>query len=142
LPKVIRTDELDAAYKTGVSAKAQKWYNHFQAATGIADAARSETAETNYRTKMEVVLSSKLRQKGLAGVTDADIKAAVTSPSVYSTPAQNKSAKFAKKFAPYVSVINSAVASLPARTADPDTNIDNRVKPIARALHAKKLSGT
>ncbi len=140
--KQVRVEELANAYRTGVSAKAQKWYDHFQATTGIADAARSETAESNYNAKMQVVLSNKLRQKGLAGVTDQDIKAAVTSPSIYSTPAQNKAPKFQRKFAPYAAVINSVLPTLGARGADPEANVDNRVKPLVRALHAKKISGT
>ncbi len=141
MPKVIRADQLVDSYKTGVAAKAQKWFTNFTGTTGIADAARSESAETRYNESMTRVLANKQRQKGLAGVTDADIKASVTSASVYSTPAQNKAPKFLKKFTPYIATINTAVAGLAAKTSDPDTNIDNRVKPIARALRAKKVSG-
>lgn len=141
MPKVIKLEELADSYKTGVASKAQKWYNHFQAASGIAEAAKSEAAEAHYAAAVTAAVANKQRQKGLANITDADIKASVTSPSIYSTPAQNKAPKFAKKFARFVPVINAEVAKLPARTTDPNTNIDNRVKPIANALHAAKVNG-
>ena len=144
MPKVIKVSELQNNYKAGVGAKAQKWYDHFTSTTGIADAARSDAAETRYAAKMQQVIGNKQRQKGLAGITDSDIKASVLAggSSVYSTPAQAKSAKYVRKFTPYVETINSAVASLPAKTADPIANVDNRVKPIVTALHAKKTGGT
>ena len=140
MPKVIKISELQDNYKAGVGAKAQKWVNHFLATSGIADAARSEPAEARYAAKMGQVIANKQRQKGLAGVTDEDIKAAVRAggASVYSTPAQAKSAKYVRKFTPYVETINNAVAGLAPKTTDPIANVDNRVKPIVSALHNKK----
>ncbi len=143
MPKQINVNELQDLYKSGVAAKAQKWQNHFLATTGIADAAKSDAAETHYGEKMNQVIANKQRQKGLASITDEDIKAPVRAggSSIYSTPAQAKSGKYLKKFTPYVSVINTAVAGLPARTADPVANVDNRVKPIVQALHNAKTGG-
>jgi hypothetical protein len=139
--KQIRTSELQDAYKTGVSAKSDKWFRHTSQATGVIAAGSSDAAETHYNASMTQVLSNKLRVKGLAGVTDADFQAGVVAAGAagYSSGAQRKSGKFAKKFGPYAATINTVVATLAPKGTDPDLNIDNRVKPIARALHKQRL---
>jgi hypothetical protein len=142
MARQIRIEELTEAYKTGVGAKASKWFSHFQAATGIADAAKSDAAEGRYNAAMTQVLGSKLRQKGLAGITDADIKGGVTNAGQWSGPAQAKAAKFTKKFAKYAAVINQTLPTLPPRGTDPAANVTARVVPLAVALHNAKLSGT
>jgi hypothetical protein len=142
MPRVIKIEELTDAYKTGVGAKGSKWFNHFQATNGIADAAKSDAAEARYNAAMTIALGAKSRQKGLAGITDADIKGAVTNAGQWSGPAQAKAAKFTKKFARYAGIINSTVASLPAKGTDPAANVTARVVPIAVALHNAKLAGT
>jgi hypothetical protein len=141
LPKQIRVSELQDAYKTGVSAKADKWFRHTSTATGVIAAGQSDAAEAHYNAAMAAVLNNKLRQKGLQGVTDADFQAGVTAAgaSGYSSGAQKKSGKFAKKFAPYAAIINQVLPTLAAKGTDPNANIDNRVKPIANALNKKRL---
>jgi len=140
MPKQIKTNELEQFYRTGVAAKADKWFTHASAASGVIAAGSSDDAEKRYADKMAIVTSQKLRQKGLQGVTDADYQAGVRAAgaSGYSTAAQAKSAKFVKKFTPYAQNINSTVATLPARTADAATNVANRVTPIAVNLQKLK----
>ncbi len=139
--KQIKIEELADSYKTGVGAKAGKWFSHFQAATGIADAAKSDVAEGRYNAAMTQVLGAKLRQKGLANITDADIKGAVTNAGQWSGPAQAKAGKFAKHFAKSAAIINSTLPTLPAKGTDPAANVTARVVPLAVALHNAKLAG-
>ncbi len=141
LVKQIRLTELQDSYKVGVQAKSDKWFKHTSTATGVIAAGQSDAAETHYNAAMTAVLSNKLRQKGLAGVTDADFQAGVVAvgASGYSSRAQAKSGKFAKKFGPYASTINAVLPQLAPKGTDPNANIDNRVKPIANALHKQKL---
>ncbi len=136
--------ELQDDYRSGVTAKASKWQRKFLAASGLQAAAASESAEAAYQAQMARVLANKQRQKGLAGLSDEDFKASVRAggPSLYSTPATAKAGKFSRKAMKYVALAVSTANALPARTADPDANIDNRVKPIAKALRNLKTGGT
>jgi len=140
MPRTIKIGELEQFYKSGVANKAEKWLSHASSASGVIAAGSSDAAEKRYSDKMAVVLSNKLRQKGLQGVTDAEYQAGVRAAGSagYSTSAQNKSGKFVKKFTPYANTINSTVATLPAKTADAATNVANRVTPIAVALQKQK----
>jgi len=144
MPRVIDASKLADSYKKGVGSKGDKWRDNFLATTGIAEAGKSDAAETQYAVKVTEAVSKKLRQKGLKDVTDETIKAPVRSgsSSMYTGPAQNKAPKFASKFAPYVPTINAQVATLKPREASVDANIDNRVKPIANALHNQKVGSS
>ena len=137
-------DQLRQNYQTGVSAKGQKWLANFVAATGKVDAARSSSAESTFAAKMSAAIANQSRLKGLAGVTESDLNSAAQAvgASGYTSPATAKAPKFAKKAKPYVDLAISVANGLPPRGADPEANVDARVKPIVRALHAKKLGGT
>lgn len=135
--------ELAQDYGAGVAAKAQKWLRRTMAATGVADAAKSEAAEASYQAAMNVVLGNRQRQKGLASITDSDIKAGVQAVGAagYSTGASAKAAKMAKKAKPYVDEAVRIANALPPRTADAATNVANRVVPVAVGLQQKKRGG-
>src|SRR5712692_1656335 len=128
-------------YKSGVANKAEKWKRRFLAAQGIAEKAKSDQAETAYAAGVQAAVANKTRQNKLRNITDADIKGPVQAggSGLYSTPAQAKAAKAQKGFAEYAPLIDSTTASLAPRGTDPNANIDNRVKPLANALHNKKL---
>lgn len=136
-------DQLRQNYQTGVSAKGAKWLKNFTDATGKAEAAKSEAAESTFAAKMSAAIANRSRQKGLAGVSDSDMNAAAQAvgASGYTAPATAKAPKFAKKAKPYVDLAISVANALPPRGADPEANVDLRVKPIVRALHAKKVGG-
>ncbi len=140
MPKTIKLSELAENYKAGVAAKSSKWFAHASSATGVIAAGSSEAAEKNYNDHMQIVLSNKLRQKGLGKVSDGDYQAGVRAAgaSGYSQGAQRKADKLVKKFTPFAATIDSTVASLPAKTADAATNVANRVTPIAVALQKQK----
>jgi len=135
--------ELAADYGAGVAAKAQKWLRRTMAATGVADAAKSEAAESSYQAAMNVVLANRQRQKGLAGISDSDIKAGVQAvgASGYSQGATAKAAKMAKKAKPFVDEAVRIANALPPRTADAASNVTARVIPIAVGLQNKKRGG-
>ncbi len=136
--------ELASDYSAGVAAKASKWLRRTMAATGVADAAKSEAAESAYAAAMTAAVSNKQRQKGLAGISDSDIKAGVQAAGVggYSTGATRKAAKMAKKAKPFVDEAVRIANALPPRVADASTNVTQRVIPIAVGLQNKKRGGT
>jgi len=145
MPKTLPTPaEWEAAYKEGASRKAQKWQTKFLATTGIADAAKSDAAQSSYVGKMTNPAVLATRQAKLRALTDEDFKKPVRDggPGLYSTAVAAKSAKAAKGVAPMLEEITRVLPTLGAKTDDVDSNIDNRVKPIARALRAKKRGAT
>lgn len=129
-------------YRKGTSNNAEFWKSQTIAAPAIIGPATSEAAETLYADKVRAAIENKSRQKALQKLTDSDIKAAVqaTPVDVYRTATQTKATKAAKNFAPAAAVIDSAVAGLPARTADGHANLVNRAGPIVDALIAYKKS--
>lgn len=145
MPKKIPTsDEWEEEYKSGVSRKAGKWHKRFLETTGIAAAAASDEAQDAYVAKMSDAAVLALRKKKLEKLSDEDFKAAVRKggAGMYSSAALAKSAKAKKGVGPYLDVLREVVPGLEPRGTDIDANIDNRVKPIARALHEKKMEGT
>lgn len=139
----INLEEWEAEYKAGVQRKGTKWQNKFLAATGILEKARSEEAETRYATGTANAAANKLRQKALQAVTEEDLKGPVRTggASLYSGPAQAKAPKARRRFARFAAIIDTQVAGLPAKTDDGEVNVDNRLKPIVRALQAAKRAG-
>ena len=74
------------------------------------------------------------RADGISDVSDSEFKAALSSKGAPRISAGISGAgdKMSSGYAPIRSAIEGV--SLPARTADPDTNIENRVKPIVHAM--------
>ncbi len=135
--------DLKTDFGAGVGAKAQKWERNTLKATGVADAARSDAAESTYQAKMQAVLANRQRQKGLANVSDEDIKAGVrqVGGAGWSSATTRKADKFVKKARKYVDAAIDEANKLPPRTADPIANVDARVKPIVARLAALKRGG-
>jgi hypothetical protein len=81
------------------------------------------------------------REKGLAGVSDEDWKKAAVEKGAARIGAGMTAGadKRTKNFEPYRAELSAM--SLESKTADPSTNVDRRVKPIAVRLHEKKMSG-
>lgn len=99
--------------------------------------ASSNEAEALYAEKITKAISSKSRQRGINAVSNEDwLNAAKTkgANSIQEGMRQGKD-KYNKNFAPVLSAMNNAAASLKPRTVDINTNIDNRVKPVAMAAH-------
>jgi len=137
-------DEAKAKYRSRVAISGQDWLNGVQKATGIVEAGKSQAAEDLWRARLNAAFSGDLRRKGLAGVTDEDVKAGARAvgPGGYSTPAVAKADKFGKKVAPYLDVIRATLPTLPPKTADGLANLTARAGPIVTALQNKKRGGT
>ncbi len=130
-------------YRAGVTSAAQKWFAKTKAATGVADAAKSDAAEASYAAGVGAAVANRTRQKKLAKITDADIKAGVDAVGAagYSSAASAKTDKWAKNFAPYVPALQAAVNALPPKSSDAAQNVAARVTPIAVALQNAKRTG-
>ena len=63
-----------------------------------------------------------------------------TSKATWEEPASSPQAEenYIAQFAPVLAAMNSAADSAPARTRDPMSNIDNRLKPVVNAAIAAK----
>lgn len=143
MPKRIDIGEWKASYKKGAVAAGEKWKSKFLGTSGIAAAASSPEAQSNYVEKMSDPGILAKRQNRLQGLTDEDFKRPVREggASLYTRGVSAKVDKAAEGFAPYAQVINDTVAGLPARTTDPVANVNNRVIPIVQALYDKAREG-
>lgn len=133
----------EASYKDGAQRKAGKWQTNFLGATGIAAAASSDAAQMAYQAKMMDPAVLAVRQKKLKKLSDADFQAPVRAggSGLYSSGVAAKADKAARGVAPFLGVIQGVLNTLPPKTDNVDANIDNRVKPLARALRDAKRAG-
>ena len=143
MSKRIDMAKWEKKYKVNAMAAGKEWEEGFLAATGIAAAASSDEAQRLYEEKMNDPDVLSRRQRELAKLSDEDFKRAVRQggSGLYTKGISAKADKAAKGFAPYAEVINNAVAALPAKVADPEQNVLNRVLPVVKALAEKKRSG-
>jgi len=119
---------------------AEKLLAKYEAAR-IIERATSDEAQALWISRMADPLVQKLRIVELGKYTDADLKKAMRDygKGNYMTVTKTKADKWAEKFSKFAKEIDAVVPTLAAKTDDVDANIDNRVKPIARALRAKKF---
>ena len=143
MPKKIDMAKWEAKYKKNAGAAGDEWLSEFLATTGIAAAASSDAAQKLYKDKMADDSIIAKRQKKLAKLTDEDFKAPARAVGAagYKKGVEAKGGKAAKGFAPMAAVIDSVVAALPAKTTDAETNVRNRVIPLAVALEKKAKEG-
>lgn len=95
---------------------------------------KSKAAEDLWAARVQEAASRRAREAGLADVSDADWKkAAIEKGAARIGAGMNASKeKFGRGMGEVLSTLQGV--SLPARTADPLANVDNRVKPIVSAL--------
>lgn len=105
--------------------------------------AKSNQAETNFGIAMQDVINRRARQEGLQDVSAGEFAQAVqASQDVYRLKTQGAGSKWRAGFEPAARIIDQVVATLPARIpGNSDANVDNRVKPIGRALQDAKRAG-
>jgi hypothetical protein len=107
-------------------------------AEGVAGAkdviAKGVAAEGLYAEKLQATIASKKRATELAKVSDSEWKAAAGDKGAKRIGAGMTAAKgkFNKGINEVLTVIQGVTIS--PRTADPLANVDNRVKPIVKAL--------
>ena len=130
-------------YATVTPASAGTWQNRAQAAAQVWEAnAKSPQTEQYWAQRVMEAAQSQARLRGLQNVSAADYAQGVAnSAQIFSQKTAAASGKWQNKFAPYAQIINTIVPSLPAKTTDVATNVQNRVVPIAVALRQAKLGG-
>lgn len=121
-------------YVSGASANADKLVENYTKTTGKLDAAKSDQAEANYAAKTSAAIANKSRQKSLGKVSESDMNAAMVAKggTAYRSGTAAAADKTLARVEPYLATLDNL--KLPARTADPMQNIDNRVKGVAKAL--------
>lgn len=100
--------------------------------------AKAIAGEENYAAGVSAAVANKSRAKGLQKISDEDWRNAALKKGAVRIGAGMTEAKgkFSSGMGEVLSVLQGI--TLPARTQDPAANVDNRVKPIAVALHAMK----
>lgn len=94
--------------------------------------ASSDQAEANFAAGVQDAISNKTRQAKIRGMTNQDWQNNAISKGGTIIGARMKDAapKYERNFAPIHQAVEAAVGTLPPRTIDPMTNIDNRLKRI------------
>lgn len=136
--KIKSQAQIEANYRAGIPGAAAKYKNGIQATVGWKDAAIKGQGLYVQRMQDQNVLAR--REKGLNKVSDqAWQQAALNQGSArIATGMDANASKQSANFEPFRKVIEST--SLPDRTADPASNVQNRVLPIVMALHNAKNS--
>ncbi len=128
------------SYTEGTGRAGDKLVRKFDSRTGIVDALTTPAAISNFTTNVTSPLAVAVRTAKLKAQGDAGLHAGMDKKGKanYTKATADNAAKALKNFTPYAPVLEGAVNALVARTMDSDTNIDNRVKPIGRALQKAK----
>lgn len=110
-------------YKTGV--QRADWHGP----------ASSDQAESNYAAGVQQAVSDHRRQRRIQAMSNQDWQAGAVNKGATIIGERMRAAagKYEKNFAPIYQEVERAVHSLPQRTIDPLTNIDQRLKPIVTA---------
>lgn len=126
-----------ANYEGSASEAVRRWKLAIPKADWKAPSLASGAVEL-HRVKTIEALDAGRREKGIEAVTDADWRSRTVSKGGPTMAGNMKgsSSKWSTKFQPYKSALEAV--DLPAKTADVDANIDNRLRPIVHALVAKK----
>lgn len=134
--KVPSQDEIKKRYDAGAGRAPARYAQGVKAATGVIEAAKK--GEALYGEKMTIVVAERRRLKGLEGKTDEDWRKGALEKGQQRIGPGMKAAvdKQAKNFEPYRQFISSL--ELPARAATGNENIENRLKPVALGMEAKK----
>jgi hypothetical protein len=127
----------EANYRAAIPGVAAKYKNAVQATTGVIEAAKAGQGLYVERMTDSNVLARRL--SGLNKVTDADWQngAANKGASRIGPGMEAAASKQAANYDPIAQALEAV--SLPPRTSDANTNIDNRVKPIVAAM--KRAAG-
>ena len=129
-------DEIKKRYDAGAGRAPAAYAAAVRNTTGVIEAAKA--GENLYAEKMQVVISERRRLKGLEGVTDADWQKGALEKGAQRIGPGMKAAvdKQARNFEPFRAFLSGL--ELPARAATGVENIENRLKPVALGLEAKK----
>lgn len=115
----------------------------YKEATGKADwagPAASPEAAANYSAGIAEAIAEGRRERMITEVGDAKYRKGCGEKGAPIIGSRITAAlpEYEREFAPILSAMNSAADAAPARTRDPMTNIDSRLKPVVAAAVAAK----
>jgi len=124
--------EIEQRYKSAIPQVPARYKQGVEKTTDWKTAAIQ--GQSLYEQRMQDPNILKRREKGLQNVSDAEWKANAINKGVQRIGAgmEAGAAKQAANYEPIRAALESV--NLPPRTADPMANIDNRVKPIVKAV--------
>ena len=134
--KMPSSEDIKKAYTAAIPTVAGKYADKVRKTTGVIEAAKR--AEDLYAQKMQEAIANRSREKGLDKVTDEDWrKAALEKGAARIGPGMAAAVdKQARGYEPFRTALSSL--ELPARTADPMTNVQNRVGAVVRTREDTK----
>lgn len=139
--KIKSQAEISENYDKGIARAPENYKKGIQRTNDWQEKASSESAESNYAEGVQRAAASKLRQRKVAQVSNEEWKQAAASVGSTRIGQGMKAGagKRAKNFEPYRAFIEGT--SLPDRTTDAETNVMNRVIPLAKGMQEMKRSG-
>ena len=128
--------ETQKAWEDAIPRVAARYKAGVEAAENVIENAIA--AEDLYAAKMQEAIADKRRAKRLAETSTAEwkVRASTVGATRIASGMQGSVQKFGKGMSEVLNVLQGV--TLPDRVADPEANVDNRVKPIVRALAALK----
>ena len=136
--KVKPMSQITANYKSAIGSVPAKYKTGIEGTTDWQSKAMA--GEDLYAEKIQEAISNQSRARGISRVSDGEWKSAAAGKGAARIGAgMNESLP---KYTSIMTEVRSVLegVSLPERVADPMQNIDNRVKPIAQALHNWKAN--
>lgn len=136
---MVRTKGLEATmanYQTGIGVAPARYKQGVQAATDTIE--RAIAAEDLYAAKVQEAVANKTRVKGLQKTSTAEWKARASELGAARIGPGMTAAlpKMRRGISDVLTTIEGV--TIAERTADPESNVDGRVKPIVRALYDMK----
>ena len=131
-------------YKSSVAVVVPRYKQGIAGADWAGSVRKAET-EANWGAGVQKAMAENAYSKGVARVSNEEWKRAADTKGAASIAQgmQLGAEKYARRFAPILDAMNSAAASLPARTQDPMQNIDGRLKPVVNAaIQAAKTNSS
>lgn len=124
--------EIEQRYRSAIPQVPARYKAGVEKTSGWKEAAIQ--GQALYEARMQDPNVLKRREKGLQNVSDADWKNNVLAKGVQriATGMESSASKQSANYEPIRAALESV--TLPPRSADPMANIDNRVKPIVKAI--------
>lgn len=136
--KIKSQAEIDKNYREAIGRVPGKYKAGVQKTTDWQE--KAAAAEELYAAKVQEAVAARSRERGILATSNEDWKnkAASLGAERIGRGMTENADKRTRKFEPFRNAIEGV--ALPERTADPMANVDNRVKPIVKALVDTKKS--
>ena len=137
--KVKNMNDSKEAYRQGASVAPERYKKAVLEADWQTNAASNE-AEDLYAERVQQAISAKRRQKAINKISNSEWqnRASTKGANAIGQAMRDSDDKWAKAFTPYAEALEGI--SLPPRSSDPMSNIDNRLKKVVQTLVDKKKS--